>query len=252
MLRVLRCRLRKLAGLLAFAVAMGAGAAGALELSPLTILLDEDEPIGSLMLRNDGVRDAAYQITGLGWTQRDGEDVHNEDTDLIVTPPIVALAPGESAIVRVGLLAPEAAARAQEGGYRLLIRDISQLSSSGAPLKVRTQVLLPVFLRPENMIEEIDVAETRDAAGRRCLAMHNRGSAHKKLVMVAARNGPAEETIVQQYVLAGERARICPQVLDEALAGKPLKAGFTSAYSNKVEYHDVSNRVTGASTVAAR
>lgn len=225
-----------MAALSAFAAA---SQAVALELSPLTIVLDDEAPVQTLLLSNDTELEAAYQITGMDWAQADGRPVHDLDTDLIVTPPIVSLAPGESVIVRVGLLNPKPRAR-EEDTYRLLIRDISQLPETGAPLRVRTQILLPVFRRPSQIHTQVEAAQTFDADGRACLELRNGGDVHQKLVVVEAADQSGAATAVQEYVLAGETAQVCPVELEGKLAGRSLRAGFTSAYTNKVEYHDVS------------
>lgn len=248
MSRVKSLRWRRLAAMAALSAFAGVSSAAALELSPLTIVLNDDAPVRTLLLTNDTTKDAAYQITGMDWSQADGESVHSTDTDLIVTPPIVSLAPGESVIVRVGLM--DLNTDEQEASYRLLIRDITQLRETGAPLRVRTQLLLGVFVRPKDLRPEIEIAETLDLEGRACLDIQNRGNVHQKLVSVRPADGSEGAVAVQQYVLAGAGAEVCPVELEGKLARKKLRAGFTTAYSNKVEYHDVSLPGPGTGTRA--
>ncbi len=239
------------AGIAVCALAMATGSASALELSPVTVILSEAKPIGSVVLRNEKDRPAAFELEGLKWSQRDGRDIHTVDSDLIVTPPIVSLAPGESILVRVGLLstAPDAVA---EDSYRLKILDISSLEETRTPLKIRTQVLMPVFVRPAESVEDIVSTLATDREGRTCLFLENNGNVHQKLVSVASRSDASQSVAVQQYVLAGGKGRVCPKALGEELAGVSLKAGFTSAYTNKVTYHDVSEFPSGAQVRASR
>lgn len=238
------------AAAMALAAVTGSPSASALELTPLTIMLDAETPIGALQLSNDGVRPAAYQVTGLKWSQNHGQDAHTPASELIVTPPIVSLEPGESVIVRVGFVSPPSTAGG-EGEYRLLLRDISQIEETGTPLKVRTQVLLPVFVSPDEISHAVNVRETSGSQGQKCLEVRNTGNVHKKLVSVGPR-GKADAVSIQQYILAGETGTVCPRALEGELAGEALQVGLTSAYSNRVEFHDVSYPVATASPGASR
>ncbi len=222
---------------LALGTVAGSGPSAALELSPLTIMLDAEQPVGVLKLRNDGVQPAAFQITGLEWSQEGGEDIHAASPDLIVTPPIVSLEPGDSVLVRVGFLS-RADDGGREGDYRLLLRDISQIEQTGSPLKVRTQVLLPVFFAPDAITHDVVVEKAAGEDGEACVEVRNEGNVHKKLVSIGPR-GNSDALPVHHYVLAGATAKVCPLALEGELAGEALRAGLTSAYSNKVEFHDI-------------
>ncbi len=235
---------------LALGTVAGSGPALALEISPLTIMLDAEAPVGVLKVRNDSLRPAAFQITGLEWSQEGGKDVHAVSPDLIVTPPIVSLEPGDSVLVRVGFLSRSEGGE-REGGYRLLLRDISQIEETGSPLKVRTQVLLPVFFAPNAITHDVVVEEAVGPDGETCVEVRNEGSVHKKLVSIGQR-GRSDALAVQHYVLAGATAKVCPRALEGELAGEALRAGLTSAYSNKVEFHDIPISVATAPTGATR
>lgn len=139
-------------GLLLCAFA-GAASAGTLRVGPVRVMLDGDSPIATLTVHNSGDTPAVIQLEPMHWRQEDGTDIYKATTDLIATPPIFSLAPGESQTVRSGLRGkPPSDA---EQAYRLYVREVVPESSpapdnvNAGAIQVALRIGVPIFARPK-------------------------------------------------------------------------------------------------------
>ncbi len=92
----------------------------------------------------------------LRWSQdADGKSTVVETDELLVTPPIADLRPGETQVFRVALRGPRAAP--EELAYRLILEDVAEppKDESGAPavkLSFRMRYDLPVMVAPTGKV----------------------------------------------------------------------------------------------------
>lgn len=225
--------------------------ADAAELFPTTLVLSEDNPVAVLYIRNTSSERVVYELRGFRWTQENGEDVHDPDADLVATPPVLVLEPGESAPARIGLLSGVQAGPV-ERAYRLLISDIPPPARHVRPgLDVRVQYLLPVFVPPMDQRVRLELAATEDEAGRLCISGRNGGTSHAKIVSLGAAEAAAARVPTHRYILAGARAQFCVAVPAARVSAQKLSAGVTSAYQKAVTIHAVAT-APAAAALAAR
>jgi fimbrial chaperone protein len=132
-----------LAGLL---LAMQASAGG-VSVSPTRVELSADQRIAALTLTNDSSRPYTLQMEASRWFQANGRDDHEPTDELLATPPIFTLEPGESQVVRVGLRrSPDAN---QELSYRLFAQEIPEPTPEGfSGLHLVLRLSMPVFVAP--------------------------------------------------------------------------------------------------------
>src|SRR5690242_13964253 len=91
------------AGVISIAVA-GNATAGTFSISPLRIELDRKQSIGVLTIHNDEDAPLLIQTQIVAWSQQGNEDISTVlSRDLLVTPPIIQLAPKSEQIVRIAL-----------------------------------------------------------------------------------------------------------------------------------------------------
>src|SRR5688572_3843038 len=90
--------------------------AGKLQVNPVLVELSADRRTGSITIRNEESEPVTIRAYSLAWSQAGGENVYQETTDVIVSPPVIVLAPGATQVIRVGLRNPGAAGKA----YRLI------------------------------------------------------------------------------------------------------------------------------------
>lgn len=209
----------------------------AVTLMPLTLLMEQNKAVVSLHVRNDEAQAKIFEVQAFHWSQDGSEDVLELASDLVVTPPIVKLAPGEEKIIRVGVMRKDSS-RTQEKAYRLLLRDITPVALEGGELHLRMQYLLPLFMSPGRPQPELRLIEAAAPDKPGCIQITNAGNVHAKLVWTAPDSAPQNTAPIQRYVLAGARSLVCPD--QPVVDGDRLIAGITSAYQNEVTSYEVS------------
>src|SRR5271163_2489570 len=136
-----------LVGLL-FVIASPAKAA-TFSINPLRVELDARHRTDIINLKNTAESPLRVQVRAMLWTVTDdGQWQLTPSTDLIVTPELVEIPPGQAAQLRVGILPDPGAS---EGTSRLLLDELPNLDSAAEPLsqiRVLTQISMPVFLEP--------------------------------------------------------------------------------------------------------
>src|SRR5262249_49070533 len=80
--------------------------AGSLRVGPTMVVLDAKPPVAPGRVPKNNEMAMPYETTVLRWAQRDNDDVYEPENDVIATPPIFELKPGETQILRVGMLQP--------------------------------------------------------------------------------------------------------------------------------------------------
>jgi fimbrial chaperone protein len=129
--------------------------ASGLSVAPTTIEFAPSESVQGLTLHNSGDTIISAQLRVFEWSQRDGQDVLTPNTDLVISPPILRIAPGQRQLVRV-VRAHFAQAAAtspsqRERTYRVLIDELpvaaidpGAVAPSGLNFVLRFSV--PVFV----------------------------------------------------------------------------------------------------------
>src|SRR5437868_14203290 len=79
---------------------------GSLRVGPTRIDLSARHPVAALEVQNTADAPTLAQLDVFAWTQAGIGDSLAPTTDLIATPLVLNLAPGETRIVRVGLREP--------------------------------------------------------------------------------------------------------------------------------------------------
>ena len=104
--------------------------------APLRLEMDGEKMQETLRVINPSDRPIGIQVRAFDWTQSDGEDVYAPTTDVLVSPAIVVIQPGDTQFFRVQrrALPPEGERR-----YRVAIDqlpDPEQAQSGGNKLSL--------------------------------------------------------------------------------------------------------------------
>ncbi len=139
------CRVRLVAVAATVALsATGELKAQSLRVSPVTIDLPVSAQSSSLTIGNDSAKTVTVQARVFRWTQRQGEDVLEKTSEVVVSPPILTLAQGSDNILRVVRTASTPVVG--EETYRILIDEVpsrEKLQTQGVAIVLRQS--LPVF-----------------------------------------------------------------------------------------------------------
>jgi len=138
-----------LIGLL-FAIVLPVANAALFSVSPIRVELNTHHRTDILTFNNSGTEQLRMQVRVMHWSMAaDGQWQLTPSDDLIVTPELLEITPGQSVQLRVGSLLDTGTI---EASYRLLIDELPNLSgdtSAHTPeIKVLTQVSLPIFIEP--------------------------------------------------------------------------------------------------------
>jgi fimbrial chaperone protein len=189
---------------MAIAVIMAPMASGSgLQVTPIGLRLATKTSAEALWLTNTGSDTIQAQVRVFRWTQVNGEDVLAPSRDLVASPPMVAIAPGDRQLVRVirQVTPPEGGV---EGAYRILVDELPVGVDVKGGLTFVLRYSIPVFLAPAGdppTKAALETAWEETAAGTR-LQVHNHGNGHAQIADVAWQ-GPGERRSVLLSGLVG-------------------------------------------------
>lgn len=121
-------------------------AEGQLQAGPALLEIGPEESSTRLLLRNPGPAPIAAQVRVYLWTQIEGEDRLLPGDDLVVSPPILELAPGGEQVVRLVRLGPPANDR--DRNYRVVVDELpGNDRAGGSRVDLRMRYVIPAFVR---------------------------------------------------------------------------------------------------------
>lgn len=114
-------------------------------------------PQSSLSVKNQGDTEVLIQAELIKWTQARGTDVYAPARDVIISPPMFKIPPGETQIVRVHSLLTDASN--QERTYRVILQELPSPNPLSHKPAVSTilRMSVPIFILPNN-VEDPEVA----------------------------------------------------------------------------------------------
>lgn len=135
-----------LAGILAASVAPAAD----LQVNPIMLEFGPGEQSQALWLTNSGTSPLKAQIRVAAWTQSNGEDVQTPSRDLVASPAILEVPPGERQLVR--LVRPHVGPVQTEQAYRLTVDELPQMEAEAKTgLNFLLRYSIPVFVTPDDL-----------------------------------------------------------------------------------------------------
>ena len=148
--------------------------AASLSVSPIRVEVLQPATSGNVTLRNESGRPLVGQVRVFEWALRDGKDHFTPTDQVIASPPIVQLAPGSDALVR--LLRLTGAPVDGEKAYRLVIDEVpnaNRVRNMGVNLAVR--YALPLFFVNPDASQSKLVWTIENRSGRKVLVSANSG-----------------------------------------------------------------------------
>lgn len=184
--------------------------AATLQVAPVTLDLDSSQRATALYLTNSGDTPIHAQIRVYGWTQTNGKDLLTPTDDVVSSPAMTALAPGQQQLVRIIVLQP--GTRQQEQSYRLIVDELPSQDAHAAERNAVHFLLrysIPVFIagtQHANSSENTLSCEQADTSA--AIKCYNTGENHIRLsnLQALAADGQVVETLkgLAGYVLPGQ------------------------------------------------
>lgn len=200
--------------------------AGVFSVTPVRIYMTPRDRAVALTLTNEGDTEVALQADINSWTQKaDGTDELVLTEDMILSPPIIKLAPKARQVVRLALLKPADASR--QLTYRLIVREVPEATASpGNTVEVPIALALsmPVFITPPPAKREIACVAARSADTVSAVC-NNTGTAYAQVREVTLKR--ADATLARfeggEYILPGARKAIALKPGTQPAAAGPAQ-----------------------------
>ena len=154
--------------------------AGSFSIDPVRITLSEARPSAVMRVENRGDASITVQLQAMNWSQVDGHDKLSPSRELLATPQVFRLRPGQVQVVRVALLRPVDEQR--ELAYRLLLDEVPPPPAADfRGLQMALRVSMPVFVQARQAGTAELAASVNERDGRRQLQLVNHGQAHLQM-----------------------------------------------------------------------
>lgn len=199
--------------------------ASGLQVSPVSLTL-QDKNADGIWLSNEGSNAINAQVRVFHWSQRNFQDNLTASRDLVISPPMLTLQPGQRQLIRVIRLGSPT--NSVEESYRLSVNELPSATPQSNKLQFVLHYSLPVFIQPKNSgAPEAKLTWGVKRVGNdNFLEVSNQGNSHAQLSAVTYINhqgGRREITPgLLGYVLPGSTMRwiLAPQAANIAPGGK--------------------------------
>lgn len=156
-----------------------AAQAGAFSVAPVRMYMAPKDRALAVTLSNESDEELVMQADVYIWTQKPGgEDQLTLTEDLILSPPILKLAPRARQVVRLARLVP--APTTVQQTYRLIVRELPEARPGDKKLQLQLALAfsLPVFITPPGARRQLGCALERVSADTVRARCENTGSAY--------------------------------------------------------------------------
>jgi fimbrial chaperone protein len=189
--------------------------AAAVVLWPVDPTIQAGDKATALWVENRGAQPVTLQVRALAWSQSGGEDDYAPQDEVVTSPPIANVAPGQRQLIRV--IRRDTGTQPAEHSYRLLIDelpppiDASKPDAASAHLSVQMRYSIPLFtydgaVDPKPALQ----ARTTIVDGKRYAEIRNVGLRHARLINLRIQQGAKTFTVnagLLGYVLSGATMR---------------------------------------------
>ncbi len=190
----------------------GASSAGSFSIDPVRIQLSEAKPSAVMRVENRGDAPVTVQLQAMSWSQSGNQDQLAISRELLATPQVFRLRPGQVQVVRIALLGPVDATR--ERAFRLLLDEVPPPPMAEfRGLQMALRISMPVFVQARTAAASSLAAAVVERDGQRQLQLINRGHAHLQLTGLQLQVKPASTPSLYShdktlYLLPGQQREL--------------------------------------------
>ena len=185
-----------------------AGATG-WEIDPVRVELNPEQQTAAITVKNGTDQPTSIQIQAVAWSQLDGKDIYTPTRELLVSPPIVTIAPKGEQIIRVALR--RKADTTNELTYRISLQELPpQQGPDFMGVQVALRISLPVFVQSQKgeALSKMVWTVSRTAENKLKVGVKNQGNAHIQIsdfaIYVPGSEKPITDESGSSYILAGQ------------------------------------------------
>ena len=182
-------------------------AAGPFSVTPVRIFMAPRDRATAITITNDGDEALVMQADLYNWKQKaNGEDDLVLTEDMIVSPPIIKIAPKSRQVVRLAMLRPRPPG--EQLTYRMIVREIPEAKPAGAnvQLQIALAFSMPVFITPNGVKRNVGCTVERAAADAVKAVCENTGNAYaqpRSFVLTSMAGDKLASSDTGGYILPG-------------------------------------------------
>lgn len=201
-------------------------AASSVLIWPIDPVLEADQQASALWLENRGSETANLQIRVFGWSQSGFAEQYQNQRDVIGSPPVAKIEPGQKQLVR--LTRTKDVPPGQELAYRIIIDEIPSAQpatadggKTAAAIRFQMRYSVPLFAYGAGLWSKEDSSRARDPKGvglpqlswrmvavdgKPYVEVRNQGAVHARLTDVAIKQAGQSKPLAEGllgYVLPG-------------------------------------------------
>lgn len=188
----------------------GYAAASGLQVTPVTLTLEQTQRAEGIWLSNSGDSPINAQVRVFRWSQSSYKDQLAASQGLVISPPMLTIPPGGKQLIRVIRTGSPAKV---EDAYRLSINELPQSAAKKNNLQFVLHYSVPVFIQPPGVTDTYAKLQwqIQHSDGRAWLEVSNQGDGHAQL---------SEVNII---TASGSRRNITPGLLGYVLPGSTMR-----------------------------
>lgn len=188
----------------------GYAAASGLQVTPVTLTLEQTQRAEGIWLSNSGDNPINAQVRVFRWSQSSYKDQLAASQGLVISPPMLTIPPGGKQLIRV--IRTGSAAKVEDA-YRLSINELPQSAAKKNNLQFVLHYSVPVFIQPPGVTDTYAKLQwqIKHSEGRAWLEVSNQGDGHAQL---------SEVNII---TASGSRRNITPGLLGYVLPGSTMR-----------------------------
>lgn len=197
--------------------------AGVFSITPVRIYMTPRDRAVAVTITNEGDTEVVLQADLNAWNQKtDGTDEQMPTEDIILSPPIIKLAPNTRQVIRLALLKPADASR--QLTYRMIMREVPEALPNldkTIQLPIALALSMPVFITPPSAKRVVNCSAARSAESALNISCGNTGTAYAQVREMLVTRGAATLARFEggSYILPGAQKIII------ATGEQPIAAG---------------------------
>ena len=166
--------------------------AGIFSVTPVRIYMASNERASAVTVTNDGDEELVMQSDIYDWTQNpDGKDVLTLSEDMILSPPILRMAPRSHQVLR--LISLNARSKDRQQTYRMIIRQVPEAKPSKAnmQLQIAYAFSIPIFITPPSATAKLECVLNKAVPDIAKAICQNAGTAtaHTTAIQISSTSG---------------------------------------------------------------
>jgi fimbrial chaperone protein len=205
--------------------------AGLFTVNPVRIFMSPRDRATAITITNDGDEELVMQADVFVWTQKPGgEDELVLSEDLILSPPILKLAPKARQVVRLAMVSVPRADR--QLTYRMIVREVPEARQGDKDLKLQVALAfsLPVFITPPSAKRQLDCNAEKLAPDTLRISCDNRGAVYAMPREFVVSSSAGQRLAAREsggYILPGVKRSFDVKKADGTFPGGALKLAVT-------------------------